>query len=70
MSQLIKNESEVGFEPTPTYVDQNTPIKERDHSWVWRLRPLGHPDISVTKIKQHQISGVLVDYLRPGDATK
>ena len=25
-----KNESEAGFEPAPTYVDQNTPIKERD----------------------------------------
>ena len=30
VSQLIKkNVSEVGFEPTPTYVDQNTPVKER-----------------------------------------
>ena len=39
--------SEVGFEPTPTFVDQNTPhiTRKSSTSWVWRLRPLGHPDI-------------------------
>ena len=41
--------SEVGFEPTPSYEDQNSPIAPYEGSkaepWVWRLRPLGHPDI-------------------------
>ena len=38
--------SEVGFEPTPTYVDQKSPtrIASKVWPWVWRLRPLGHPD--------------------------
>ena len=39
--------SEGGFEPPPTYVDQNTPSKEESYSWVWRLRPLGHPDMYI-----------------------
>ena len=36
----------MGFEPMPTFVDQNTPLNlmEDLNSWVWRLRPLGHPD--------------------------
>lgn len=41
--------SEVGFEPTPLERDQNSPTfsKVRINSpWVWRLRPLGHPDNS------------------------
>ena len=36
----------MGFKPMPTFVDQNTPLNlmEDLNSWVWRLRPLGHPD--------------------------
>ena len=43
-----KNVSEVGFEPTPTSVDQNSLDQELitgTYPWVWRLRPLGHPDM-------------------------
>ena len=49
--RIRKSLSEVGFEPTPTFVDQNTPRREAFQAWVWRLRPLGHPDVSggVTK---------------------
>ena len=54
MQQDSKNNlSEVGFEPTPSYEDQNShshklSIWEQGAQlpWVWRLRPLGHPDIS------------------------
>ena len=28
--KIQKDLSEGGFEPPPTYVDQNTPVKERD----------------------------------------
>ena len=41
--------SEVGFEPTPSSEDQKSPLipylGTRFKPWVWRLRPLGHPDI-------------------------
>ena len=40
--------SGVGFEPTPPFGDQNTRYHSDDGKglspWVWRLRPLGHPD--------------------------
>ena len=39
--------SEVGFEPTPPFGDQNAQSHESwegINPWVWRLRPLGHPD--------------------------
>ena len=37
--------SEVGFEPTPSYEDQNSlSLSASKSPWVWRLRPLGHPD--------------------------
>ena len=42
--------SEVGFEPTPSYEDQNShapTICREGEPWVWRLRPLGHPDLCV-----------------------
>jgi hypothetical protein len=47
--------SEVGFEPTPTFVDQNA-LQNRfticqqqtNQARVWRLRPLDHPDKLVT----------------------
>ena len=40
--------SEVGFEPTPPFGDQNSQpdIGKSGRSWVWRLRPLGHPDMT------------------------
>ena len=28
ISQVVKTLSEVGFEPTPTFVDQNTPVRK------------------------------------------
>ena len=41
--------SEVGFEPTPSSEDQKSPLnplsRDKAEPWVWRLRPLGHPDI-------------------------
>ena len=41
--------SEVGFEPTPSSEDQKSPLipylGTRFKPWVWRLRPLGHPDM-------------------------
>ena len=40
--------SRVGFEPTPQIGDQNNhPVKGGIDPWVWRLRPLGHPDFEV-----------------------
>ena len=43
----------MGFEPTPTFVDQNS-LSGRNHwsysTWVWRLRPLGHPDLGLELI--------------------
>ena len=41
--------SEVGFEPTPSYEDQKSLYSTQSWEqgsvpWVWRLRPLGHPD--------------------------
>ena len=35
----------VGFEPTHTFVYQKS---QRRISWVWRLRPLGHPALSIS----------------------
>ena len=38
----------MGFEPTPTLVDQNSLWLRISgaslETWVWRVRPLGHPD--------------------------
>ena len=46
--EVIKKLSGVGFEPTPTYVDQNAHVPRSTvvniSAWVWRLRPRGHPD--------------------------
>ena len=45
--RFSKKVSEVGFKPTPPFGDQNTQrsiAAKRLCSWVWRLRPLGHPD--------------------------
>ena len=44
--------SEVGFEPTPTFVDQNTPQREAFQAWVWRLRPLGQPDVIICEMRE------------------
>ena len=46
--------SEVGFEPTPSYEDQNSHTlyyRARSDPWVWRLRPLGHPDNIIDELK-------------------
>ena len=37
----------VGFEPTHTFVYQKS---QRRISWVWRLRPLGHPALSISHL--------------------
>ena len=37
----------VGFEPTHTIVYQKS---QRGLSWVWRLRPLGHPALSISHL--------------------
>ena len=53
---LNKRVSGVGFEPTPSFEDQNAlPLQLRKlYAWVWRLRPLGHPDLSfLTHIKNN-----------------
>ena len=42
--------SEVGYEPRPSYEGQNSPStsygRSKGRHVVWRLRPLGRPDIS------------------------
>ena len=44
---VLKNGlSDVGFEPTPSDEDQNAhTFREGKLPWVWRLRPLGQPDM-------------------------
>ena len=42
-----QNLTGVGFEPTHTFVYQKS---QRRISWVWRLRPLGHPALSISHL--------------------
>ena len=60
LMQIWKNIlSEVGFEPTPSIEDQNTILSgspDKLLAWVWRLRPLGHPDICIFWKDQFYIS--------------
>ena len=51
--------SGVGFEPTPPLGDQNAlsrASREGRPPWVWRLRPLGHPDNRHSN--DHQLTNV------------
>ena len=42
-----QNLTGVGFEPTHTFVYQKS---QRRIFWVWRLRPLGHPALSISHL--------------------
>ena len=59
-----KDLSEVGFEPTPSCEDQNSLILWQDKyfTWVWRLRPLGHPDTCNTKIILKKYFKIFLNY--------